>query len=399
MTNSCVNVCVQETNQSVKKLCDEFNNVEVIDVYNLLRECFTRHGLHTNNIGNDTVNWGNARIQGRRKLESPENIHQPAASSGTIDTCENQGASSSGIEPDSPRIDEDWCGGLLNIGTDWCGGLLRRGADLCGGMLRICEDWCGGLMRIGADWCGGLLKIGTDWCGGLLRIGADLRGGVLRIGADWSGRLARIDEDLSYTSMTITVLVDAAPYHHYIILVQRVVTHDGAWFLDLPLQVGTYILSRLDATDLERGERRSSQAWPTRAVWEEGREKESGDAFCDGDYVAARSMSRSERVIRATVTRTPGASSLLRARRAVFPSLRCTVEISSDVELGTQCYHPTCRGMLGRTDSVRMRGLTTCSGAAAATCGRLIKQTAEHTKVVHYLRAVRKWRNNTAAVA
>ncbi|KAJ8870458.1 hypothetical protein PR048_029480 [Dryococelus australis] len=49
-----------------------------------------------------------------------------------------------------------------------------------------------------------------------------------------------------------------------------------------------------------------------------------------GDYVAARPRSRSEGAIRATLTRTPSASSLLRARRAVFPSTRSGVAATAD---------------------------------------------------------------------
>ncbi|KAJ8888693.1 hypothetical protein PR048_008185 [Dryococelus australis] len=51
---------------------------------------------------------------------------------------------------------------------------------------------------------------------------------------------------------------------------------------------------------------------------------------CQGDYVAARPRARGEEAIRATVTRTPSVLSLLRARRAVFLSWRCTVQIRSN---------------------------------------------------------------------
>ncbi|KAJ8868717.1 hypothetical protein PR048_030256 [Dryococelus australis] len=47
------------------------------------------------------------------------------------------------------------------------------------------------------------------------------------------------------------------------------------------------------------------------------------------DYVDVRPRSRSEGAIRATLTRTPSASLLLSARRAVFPPRRCTVQIRS----------------------------------------------------------------------
>ncbi|KAJ8877621.1 hypothetical protein PR048_022076 [Dryococelus australis] len=42
-------------------------------------------------------------MQGRGKREIPEKIRQPAASSGTIPTCENPGVNRPGIEPGSPR--------------------------------------------------------------------------------------------------------------------------------------------------------------------------------------------------------------------------------------------------------------------------------------------------------
>ncbi|KAJ8878202.1 hypothetical protein PR048_022670 [Dryococelus australis] len=41
-------------------------------------------------------------MKGRRKREMPEKIRRPAASSGTIPTCENPGVARPGIEPGSP---------------------------------------------------------------------------------------------------------------------------------------------------------------------------------------------------------------------------------------------------------------------------------------------------------
>ncbi|KAJ8877457.1 hypothetical protein PR048_021912 [Dryococelus australis] len=54
-----------------------------------------------------------------------------------------------------------------------------------------------------------------------------------------------------------------------------------------------------------------------------------------GDYAAARSKSRSEGAIRATVTRTPSASSLLSARRAEFPTFTHASTVSSRLRRGT----------------------------------------------------------------
>ncbi|KAJ8891836.1 hypothetical protein PR048_004390 [Dryococelus australis] len=46
-----------------------------------------------------------AGIQGRGKQEIPEKTRRPAASSGTIPTCENQGVTPPGIERASPRME------------------------------------------------------------------------------------------------------------------------------------------------------------------------------------------------------------------------------------------------------------------------------------------------------
>ncbi|KAJ8888179.1 hypothetical protein PR048_007666 [Dryococelus australis] len=50
---------------------------------------------------------------------------------------------------------------------------------------------------------------------------------------------------------------------------------------------------------------------------------------CNAEHKTARPRTRSEGTIRATLTRTPSVSSLLRARRAAFPSWRCAVQFKS----------------------------------------------------------------------
>ncbi|KAJ8887587.1 hypothetical protein PR048_013804 [Dryococelus australis] len=50
--------------------------------------------------GVEWAEWNSARIQGREKREIPEKTRQPAASCGTIPTCENLVVTRPGIEPD-----------------------------------------------------------------------------------------------------------------------------------------------------------------------------------------------------------------------------------------------------------------------------------------------------------
>lgn len=53
--NSCVNIEIQETNKKIRQVCSSYSFVEEIDVHSLPRDCFTRHGLHTNSRGKDKI--------------------------------------------------------------------------------------------------------------------------------------------------------------------------------------------------------------------------------------------------------------------------------------------------------------------------------------------------------
>ncbi|KAJ8866813.1 hypothetical protein PR048_032674 [Dryococelus australis] len=55
--------------------------------------------------------WSRAGMEGRWEREIPEKTHRPAASSGTILTCENPGVTRPGIEPGSPWWDGKVLGG------------------------------------------------------------------------------------------------------------------------------------------------------------------------------------------------------------------------------------------------------------------------------------------------
>lgn len=52
---SCVNIKIARTNYKVKKICDIFSNVSVLDVQDFDRSCFTRNGLHMSRRGKSLV--------------------------------------------------------------------------------------------------------------------------------------------------------------------------------------------------------------------------------------------------------------------------------------------------------------------------------------------------------
>ncbi|KAJ8871055.1 hypothetical protein PR048_027359 [Dryococelus australis] len=105
-------------------------------------------------------------------------------------------------------------------------------------------------------------------------------------------------------------------------------------------------------------------------TWLAGKQNKAADTR---DYVAVRPRSRREGAIRATLTRTPSASSLLRARRAVFPSSHFRdfvpsqlmwVRIPASLQRAITCTMkaPTRTGQSQRPSLSRM------TSARAATC-------------------------------
>lgn len=53
---SIVNKEIRKFNADIKKLCRKSKNISVLDVYNINRNCHTRHGLHLNSIGKRWLN-------------------------------------------------------------------------------------------------------------------------------------------------------------------------------------------------------------------------------------------------------------------------------------------------------------------------------------------------------
>jgi hypothetical protein len=68
---SIVNREIRKANMDVNKVCKRFRNVEVLEINNISRACYTRHGQHLNKIGKAHISQQNKQNNWQKEKEKP----------------------------------------------------------------------------------------------------------------------------------------------------------------------------------------------------------------------------------------------------------------------------------------------------------------------------------------
>jgi lysophospholipase L1-like esterase len=71
---SIVNKEIRKANMDINKVCKRFSNVEVLEIHNISRACYTRHVQHLNKTGKVHISQEINKILGKNKRKNHSNV-------------------------------------------------------------------------------------------------------------------------------------------------------------------------------------------------------------------------------------------------------------------------------------------------------------------------------------
>jgi hypothetical protein len=71
---SIANKEIRKANKDINKVCKRFSNVEALEINNISRACYTRHGQHINKIGKAHSSQEINKIIGKNKKKNHSNV-------------------------------------------------------------------------------------------------------------------------------------------------------------------------------------------------------------------------------------------------------------------------------------------------------------------------------------